>query len=565
MENQDGRKNISIILIWVVFAAILLGRLHLSVIRFFDPDEFAHIHWSFLIAKGSLPYKDFFLIIPPVFHFFLLPVFLLKESTITLISARIYIFFLYLANILILFQIFKSVTKNVLSSLLAVTIFAAFPMTLDKTIDIRPDMLMTLFFLICLYLSFIRKASPFVVGFFYGLSFLTFSKIIFAAPALFYITYLNRKTKVLPHAFSLLYGALMPTALFFLYIIANGIFTEGIHAILKDSFLVNTGRQAFSPLLAISPWPLVYVNKGGVSWPWIVNTVLWILAVPAFFILWKRNRKFSVFLLLYFFFAIVLLYIFPIPYLQYFLPLCIFISLCTAVTIYEILRRAEVSGVKASSFIIIVPFLASLLISFLHQYQVRAQKESSNSEQLQVIRDILKISAPEETFFDSVGSYVLRPDGYPVCCHPFGEFIYRMENPPLPLTEMLKNRQTKFIVLDRTGLAFWKTPEPHLSFILTHYYPSKYKKIYTLGSAFSCNDGQCKQLNLHNSFASDNSISVFDIIIPEKYSVATEPHDETVLINGRYLKDGDKLFLKEGSYSFSPSQNLKLFQIQLDR
>lgn len=39
---------------------LVLARLHLLVVRLYDPDEFEHLHAAFCIAKGLVPYRDFF-------------------------------------------------------------------------------------------------------------------------------------------------------------------------------------------------------------------------------------------------------------------------------------------------------------------------------------------------------------------------------------------------------------------------------------------------------------------------------------------------------------------------
>ena len=125
--------------------------------------------------------------------------------------------------------------------------------------------------------------------------------------------------------------------------------------------------------------------------------------------------------------------------------------------------------------------LVSVASSFAQQYFDRNSVGGSNFEQLQVIRDLLNVSKEDETVHDMVGSYVFRPDGYYICCHPYGEFRHLLKIQLPSLIESFKQRQTKFVIMDRTAKVFWQTPEPEKSFLYANFLPSKYYKIYTLG------------------------------------------------------------------------------------
>ena len=44
----------------VVTLAALGSWLSFSKVRYFNPDEFEHLHFAWCISKGMLPYRDFF-------------------------------------------------------------------------------------------------------------------------------------------------------------------------------------------------------------------------------------------------------------------------------------------------------------------------------------------------------------------------------------------------------------------------------------------------------------------------------------------------------------------------
>lgn len=514
-------------------------RLHLSLSRAFDPDEFAHLHWAYLILSGNVPYRDFFFIILPAYQIFLLPVFLIGQSVITPIAARLWQLALYIFTAILVYRVSLSFFKKQTDALLSALIFISFPMTIDKTIDIRPDMLMVAM----LFLSMLATKS-FFIGLFVGASLVTHPKIIFAVPMLVYlIVSSSKKPRIVP----LVIGFLVPFLLFFLYLAYHQAIPAAYTSILRDSVVANTGKGHFSPLQALSPYPLVYVAKGGISLPWLTNTALWITSAVGLIFLWIRNKRLGVAMVLYFVFGIGLLFVFPVPFLQYFIPLTAMASILAGYAINK--------NIFVINFIIVI----TILSSFFLQYRERIGPSADNKEQLQVIRDVLTVTKSDESIYDMVGSFIFRPDGYFICCHPYGEFVKKLVNSPPSLQESLIARQTKFLVLDRIGFVFWQTPTPDLSFLHSNYLPTKYNKIYSLGQEFRCQNGACVPPG------ATRSTNFFTIHVPEKYTVAIEPNSASVTIDGKEIRNGQTLDLASGPHRFLVSPSTTLFRVQLDR
>lgn len=547
------------IVYYIAIVAVFLMRLHLSLTRAFDPDEFAYLHWSYLLTIGKIPYRDFFYIIFPFYQFFLLPVFLIGQSVATVIAARIWQLALYVITALLIYRVSLSLFKKQMGALLSVLLFITFPMTLDKTIDIRPDMLMVAMLLLAML-----STNSLAFGLFTGLSLVVHPKIIFAVPMLVYLVVTaSKKPRIVP----MVIGFLVPFLLFFLYLAYHQAIPAAYTSILRDSVVANTGKGHFSPFQALSPYPLVYVARGGISLPWLVNTALWITSGVGLIFLWIRNKRLGIAMVLYFVFGIGLLFVFPVPFLQYFIPLTAMASILAGYAINK--------NISVINFIIVI----TILSSFFLQYRERVAPTASNSEQLQVLRDVLAVSRPDETFYDMVGSFIFRPDGYSICCHPYGEFINRLasslpaevpprgtkEGPDLNLTKSLIRRQTKFLVLDRIGFVFWQTPTPDLSFLLSNYLPTKYNKIYSLGIQFRCQNGACTQYQLDNKPAANRSTNFFTILIPEKYTVTLEPQSTSVTIDDKEIRNGKTLDLAAGLHRFSVSPAVTEFRTQLTR
>ena len=342
-------------------------------------------------------------------------------------------------------------------------------------------------------------------------------------------------------------GFLVPFLLFFFYLAYQQVLPAAYTSILRDSIVANAGKGHFSPLLALSPFPLVYLTDGGVSLPWLVNSTIWVLAAIGLVILWKKQRKIAFAMTLYFAFGTLLLFMFPVPFIQYFIPLTVMASILVGF----VLQRFKT--------VLKVIIVITIITSFFIQYRERIAPGAGNSEQLQVLRDVLAVSGPDETFYDMVGSYVFRPDGYFICCHPYGEFIDKLSRPAPTLRESLVRRQTKFLVMDRVGFVFWQTPTPDLSFLLSNYLPTKYNKIYSLGVQFRCQNGACVQPG------AVRSTNFFTILVAEKYSVTLEPNTAIVIIDGKEIRNGQTRDLASGVHRFSVSTTITEFRVQLDR
>lgn len=566
------RHGISLILL-IILVILLILKLHLSFTRQFDPDEFAYLHWTYLITEGKLPYKDFFFIISPTFLQFLSPLFLISQSPAIALVGRLVIFFLYLTTLAVLYLLTKKFTKHTLSAMLAMIIFITFPMTFDKTIELRPDILMTLLFFLGILIlpppgdtkkQFFRLLAS---GILWSLSFLVLFKIIFAVPAILFLL-LRQKKKIIAWRYlgAASIGACIPLLGLFFYLSFHGLIPEFFTGVTTHAYISTVGSTVFSPIATLSPWPLIYVKTGGISFPWIINTLLWICFLPSLLWFIYRLRHIGLWLLILTAGAGIFIFLFPKPYVQYFIIPTYIASMTLSYGFVTFLTWIQ----KRTHTIIWSTVMLGLLIgalsySFFLQIQSRESWQFQNEEQLEVLRDILKITTSHEPVYDMVGSYIYRPDSYYICCIPsYREFVKNVQEPMLPLQESLIQTQTKFLVLDQKGYVFW-TPEPaDLSFILSHYLPSAYKKIYSLGSTFRCENGSCIQYTL-NEKPTSNTTHLIDIVIPETYRITITPPTQTITVENKIYHHNEKILLKKGIYPFITSDNISSFTIHLDR
>lgn len=152
-------KNINRILTGISFTVMLvvLGiffywHLRLGLVRFFDADEFAHLHWGYSLSIGERPYTDFFYLFPPFFLYPMAAIFkIFGRTTMAVLNARMFIFIIFAATNGILFLLARKV-RNIHFALLTLIFFAFLPLPFDKMIEIRPDLIATCLSLAGMYL-----------------------------------------------------------------------------------------------------------------------------------------------------------------------------------------------------------------------------------------------------------------------------------------------------------------------------------------------------------------------------------------------------------------------------
>ena len=552
------------IVYYIAIAFVLVMRLSLVLTRFFDPDEFAHLHWTWLMAEGYLPYRNFFFYIMPGFQWLLAPILGIFGTTPSfLIASRVFVFLVYGIVTWMVYRLSRS-------SLLAVLIFLAFPVTIDKTIDVRPDMAM-----LALYFGSILVKSSFFSGLLFALSVLVFPKIVFALPALLYIRQpsLLLQWGVLRKWIS---GAILVGVGFLGYLWANDLIVQAVTSIMKDSFAVTAGKLSFSPLLLFTPYPLIYLTKGGVSLPWAANTAVWILGLAGLAMTIKTDRRMAIFWTLFIAGNILFVAVFPVPYVQYFLPLSVAASVLTGNAL------SVRAGLTRNPVFFFLPLV--FISSFFLQYRDRIQPGAGNNEQIRVIGDVLQVTRPGEPVYDMVGSYVFRPDGYYICCHPYAEFAGRLANRTMGqspgtadvdggLRQSLIATQTKFLVMDRAGFVFWQSLGKDRAFLLANYLPmgnpaapgTPLAKLYSLGQTFHCRDGACVQYDMNGYPAASRSANTFTIIAPEMYTVSLTPPSARVTIDGKEMGSNESVPLWVGDHRFTADPAVVKIRLQLAR
>ena len=132
---------------WLAVAGLLLARIPLILHRCFDPDEFEHSHAAWCVSRGMIPYKDFFEHHTPWYYYAVRPFFHLFDVTTSVESARRFLLLgRGLSLVLTALSIFLVLQVGRLweyrkVGLLAGLLLLSQPVFLDKTLEVRPDVL----------------------------------------------------------------------------------------------------------------------------------------------------------------------------------------------------------------------------------------------------------------------------------------------------------------------------------------------------------------------------------------------------------------------------------------
>jgi hypothetical protein len=137
----------------VATVVLLIARLPIIPVRFFDPDELEHSHAAWSLFRGLLPYRDFFEHHTPWYYFALSPFFhgfavdqSFESARRFLIFARVLSLLLTGLSAVLAFRVGRLAADRRIGLLTALFLLAQ-PVLIQKTLEIRPDVPALAFFL----------------------------------------------------------------------------------------------------------------------------------------------------------------------------------------------------------------------------------------------------------------------------------------------------------------------------------------------------------------------------------------------------------------------------------
>ncbi|NMC36087.1 hypothetical protein GYA49_03495 [Candidatus Beckwithbacteria bacterium] len=355
--QTNSAKQRAILILSFIVLFLIACLFVLSLFRYFNHDGFEHIHTTWYLTQGKVPYKDFYQHHNPLFWYLLYPiVFLLQNNSFILISARVLMWLLAVGiGITTYFLCFK-VSRQKILSLFSVLLLLACPFFLGSAIEIRPDVPQVLFGLTSIYflLDFFDKNSKkslTISSFFVSFSFLFLQKTIFLLTAyafLFMYEFLRKKIAIKQIVFFVLVF-LIPQFIFILWLYINNALPDYI----LTSWQMNVARKD-----SVSPFWIVKSIYGLAFFGSCIISSLGILSIKIFTQTQKKLAFLSLTLL-------ASVFIVPYAYLQYFLfsiPLLIInLALFSA---YFLKKIQNIFNIH----IVFILILGSIVLFFIHPY-----------------------------------------------------------------------------------------------------------------------------------------------------------------------------------------------------
>lgn len=480
------------VILLMLLGVLLVWRFRVAGTRFFDVDEFTHIHWAAAIARGSKPYIDFFTFFTPGYYWFLTPLFwLFGSSTFIFLAAR-YVGVGIFLGILALVGTLFAMRRNVTYALLPAVLLAFLPMPYDKFLEIRPDNLATLLGLAGVVLEVFALTHTdhkharkiwFFSGISYAVSLVVLVKMLpFAvvgiAIALIDSGLFGGRIATPRHHALFFLGFAMPLFIFVAWALTLGDLSRVIYSLGRMPFETNTVGQVYimEPHLFFFP-NVSFYGGWGITAALILNHALWVIGILVgvyrFFtpyIQAQGNRKIVLAeaLIATIFVLSVVGYVnfFPLKHSQYLIPIAVFIAFYAA---------DGVALVLSSLFRVWgnIPVVALLAIGAYVLWQQtgivnQGKLALSNARQLEEIAILKTTIPPSAAVFDLEGRMIYWRDPYYICCLPMGLFVRFMTRPPALLAAELESKRVPYIWQGESGRLY---ELPDLAYIKTHYTP----------------------------------------------------------------------------------------------
>lgn len=454
-------KKPHVILI-VTLAILLYWHWRMGLSRFLDYDEFSYLHWASQMAKGEIPYRDFFLFIPPGFSVIFAPLFWIVRSPDVFLAARVIHFFIFAAMTGLLSVLF-GITRSWKWALLPAVFFAFLPMPYDKFFEVRPDNLSTLFALAGLVSQVKRRW--FVSGVFYAISLLVLPKTLPFVVAGIIVWFFARRTRWF------MVGMAIPFILFFLWSISIG-FSTVWYSLTRMAIEANNagGRFVMEPHLFFFPNASFYGGVG-ITGGLLVNHAIWFVGIimgvirlftPFVTAGGDRKRVLTELLISGTFILSVAGFVgfFPLKHSQYLIPIALFICYYAADAVALVLDKIP----------LLLLILAAVLVVTIGQINTKKLTFPHISIQIDQLSELQKMIPASASVFDLEGRMIYWKNPYYICCVPMGEFLPYISRPLPSIASVLESDKTEYIYQAISG-RMERLPTDTVSYIHDHYAP----------------------------------------------------------------------------------------------
>jgi hypothetical protein len=500
MTNSEKIKVfLPTIILTVILLFLFVWRLRVSATRFFDVDEFTHMHWAAQMARGEKPYLDFFTFFPPGYYWFLRPLFWFYSGSADIfLAGRKLSFFVFLGILSALAFLFAKM-RSKKYVLLPVVLLTFLPMPFDKYLEIRPDNFATFLGLVGVCASIValdssrKKISVLfwgIAGVCYSASVLVLTKMMpfatigggIAGLSILLSFWEHKKIqKTFLPAYGCFLGMGIVGIFFLLWIVLFNNISAAWYSLLKLPFEANTINRflIMEPHLFFFPNSSFYGGTGtGITKGLFWNHTIWLLGI-----VFGAYRLFTPFLAgkgeknkilrellvagIWGFSVWGYIYGFPLKHSQYLIPIAIFIAFYAADGIVLVLEKLEKKHILFSLVLLIGIGVALIPAN----QDVNAVKLSwTNENQLKELTQLIQTIPQTQDVFDLEGRMVFWKTPYAICCLSYGIFFDYISQKPLPLSQVLEEKKTPYVFQGDSG-RFWAIPSGDVTYIKEHYAP----------------------------------------------------------------------------------------------
>jgi hypothetical protein len=535
-----SKDTLSRIILFIVFS-ILLSSFVLRIIalnyRYLNEDEIEHLHVGYLISSGEKPYVDFFEHHLPMFHYLMSFLFTIIDNSKTIIFFMRWLMFL---SVIIIFFIMFKIAALVFSeetAWLSIFFLSSNILFFEKSIEIRPDVPQTLFWLISLYMlikGFRKMRYLFFVlsGISLGFGFtLTQKTIYLLAPVLltFFIwnlLSLDKREFFKKFQFSLIFitSFSIPILILFLYFWMIGAFKD----FFKWNFVIAAlwGREMY-------PWEYMTTTMRQNSPFWIFGLGFTIFHFCAKVRNWKFKPEemlmpLSISFLL---FAIIRT---PGPYKQTYMPILPIVAIYAGRSFEKGINLIKELSENQS---LLVPFFLIFFFSIALPplAEVAEEIKINNQDQLELIDFIHKITEPSDHVFDGWGYGIMRPSSF--YYHMLTVGVVNMmgkENREEKIIRSIIENDTKVMIYDYRIKTY--LPESTQSFLKENFVPLNFLDIWVAG----------KKLNRDYL---NNSKGDFNLICDANYKIIVNGIGNEITVDGNKLGKKNSIYLKKGKHN----------------
>ncbi len=410
-----------------------------------DFDETQALHAAYSVARGLVPYRDFWENHTPLFYYVFAPLFWAGASgEVAIFVARGIVALLGIGVLALTYRLARRFVSEV-ESWAALALLGACGLFAFKIVEARPDILYLILFLAGVEVAVRRRddgdaAGAVAAGLWLGLAFCATPKALFAAGALG-LGLLARGGAIgrwrygWAQAVRLGLAFLVPPLVLIGGFTLAGAFRPVIRWIFVFNFTVPSA-SGFSPWSLLARWdvmPFLLLGVAGVG-----DLVVGV---------YRRtlDARWSILAVTATILVVSFCFLMPMPYAHSALPFCPLLAIAGARLALRLAQRLRMAILAAA---IIVP-----MVAMIGDGQILFRPSFDMAIELAAGQRIRELIGPDEPYFSSQADAVTRPHlgFFPVLVREVLDGIHRGDYPPADLPgmiDLLRTTQCRLIVMN---------------------------------------------------------------------------------------------------------------------